>query len=211
MLIDPAILPVFLLAVTLLLITPGPDMIFVLAHSLGGGRRAGIAAMLGVATGAWLHVLLAVLGLSALLGASTTAFNIVRFAGAAYLAYLGLRFLLAKGSALAVDPARARPVGAIWRQGMITNLLNPKAALFTLAFLPQFTAPELGPIWAQMMVLGLIIVAVMVLVDLPLVLAAGLVAQRLAARPRLGTLLGRAIGLMLIALAVLAAVARKPA
>lgn len=211
MLVDFSLLPVFLLAVLLLMITPGPDMIFVTANALAGGRKAGLASLMGVATGAYLHIIAAAIGISALIVASETAYDVVRYAGAAYLFYLGLKFLMSRHSFGTVDPARTRSLGSIYRQGVITNLLNPKAALFTLSFVPQFVSPETGPAWSQILVLGLVIVTVMILVDLPIVLASGRFAEWLVRSSAAGNLLGKSIGLLLIGLAVYVAVTRKPA
>lgn len=211
MLIDLDLMPVFLAAVLLLMITPGPDMIFVTANALGGGRKAGMASLMGVATGAWLHICLAAAGLSAVIVASPLAYEVVRFGGALYLAYVGVKFLLSKEALGSIRPAGAQALGAIYRQGVITNLLNPKAALFTLSFVPQFVAPDLGPVWAQMLVLGLVIVAVMIVVDLPIVLASGRFAEWLGQRQQASRRLGQGIGLVLIGLAAWVAFARRQA
>jgi threonine/homoserine/homoserine lactone efflux protein len=133
----------FLLSGILLNLTPGQDTMYILGRSLSGGRAAGVASALGISVGSLLHTLAAALGLSALLATSATAFTIVKLAGAIYLAYLGLRMLFARASTPAVDPARAQPADQwpAFRQGILTNLLNPKVALFFLAFLPQFIDP----------------------------------------------------------------------
>jgi threonine/homoserine/homoserine lactone efflux protein len=208
---DLSLLPVFLAAVLLLMVTPGPDMVFVTANALGGGRRAGFASLMGVATGANLHILAAAAGLSAVLLASETAYHVIRFAGAAYLFFLGVKFLTSLDTIISVNPTRQKPLGAIYRQGVVTNLLNPKAALFTLSFVPQFVTPEIGLIWSQMLVLGLVIVTVMILVDLPIVLASGRFAEWLGRRSGADAVLGKLIGLLLIGLAIYVAIARKPA
>lgn len=209
--IDFSLLPVFLVAVLLLMITPGPDMVFVTANALGGGRRAGFASLLGVASGAYLHILAAAVGLSAVLLASETAYNVIRFAGAAYLCFLGVKFLMSGDAIISVNPARNKPLRAIYLQGVVTNLLNPKAALFTLSFVPQFVTPEIGPIWSQMLILGVVILAVMILVNLPIVFAAGRFAEWLSRRSGAGAALDKLIGLLLIGLAIYVAMARKPA
>ena len=211
MLVDLSLMPVFLVAVLMLMITPGPDMVFVTANALGGGPKAGFASMMGVASGAYLHIIAAAVGISAIFQTSETAYNIVRFAGAAYLFYLGVKFLMSKDSLSRIDPARQRPLGAVYRQGVITNLLNPKAALFTLSFVPQFVSSDVGPVWLQMLVLGLIIITVMIIVDLPIVLASGRFAEWLSKRSGAGNLLGKAIGMLLIGLSAYVALSRKPA
>lgn len=208
--IDITMLPVFLVAVFLLMITPGPDMVFVVANSLGGGRKAGLASLLGVSTGAYCHIVAAALGVSAIFTSSEAAYNILRFAGAGYLTWLGIKFILSKDSLISINPAQQKPVGIIYRQGVVTNILNPKAALFTLSFVPQFVAPELGAVWLQILILGLVIVAVMILVELPLVLASGYFAEWLTRHSGAGNLLGKFIGAMLIGLAAYVAISRKP-
>lgn len=208
--IDITLLPVFLTAVFLLMIIPGPDMVFVTANALGGGRRAGFASVLGVSTGAYLHIMAAALGISAIFMTSETAYNVIRFAGAGYLAWLGIKFIRSKESMISIDPARRKPLSSIYRQGVVTNLLNPKAALFTLSFVPQFVVPEIGPVSLQILALGLVIVVVMILVDLPLVLASGYFAEFLSQRTGAGNWLGKAMGALLVGLAVYVAIARKP-
>jgi threonine/homoserine/homoserine lactone efflux protein len=136
---------------------------------------------------------------------------VIRFTGAAYLLFMGVKFLMSKDTIISVNPIRQRSFRAIYLRGVVTNLLNPKAALFTLSFVPQFVAPELGPIWSQMLFLGLIIVTVMILVDLPIVLAAGGFAEWLERRSSAASVLGKLMGLLLIGLAVYVAITRRPA
>ncbi len=211
MLIDTSLLPIFLLAVLLLMITPGPDMIFVTANALGGGRKAGLASLMGVATGAYIHIIGAALGLSTILMASDFAFNVVRFAGAAYIAWIGYTFLTSRSSLQKIEAAKQRPLMSIYGQGVLTNLLNPKAALFTVSFVPQFVSLDVGPIWQQTMILGFLIVVVMILVDLPIVLASGKFTELIATKTGVADRLGKFIGLILLALAAYVAIARKPA
>lgn len=132
----------FIATAVLLIITPGQDTFFILGRSLSGGRGDGIAAALGVSAGTVIHTLLAALGLSALLATSPHAFTVVKFAGAAYLIYIGARALLSRATGLSGEgPAQVGQNPRHWasfRQGVLTNLLNPKVALFFLAFLPQF-------------------------------------------------------------------------
>ena len=201
--------PVFVAAAFMLMIIPGPDMVFVTANALGGGVRTGMAAMLGVASGAYLHILAAAFGISAILQTSQTAYDVVRLCGAAYLAYLGIRFLRSRSSVLEISPSGERAAWKVYRQGVITNLFNPKAALFTLSFVPQFVSADAGAVWSQMLILGLIIVAIMIAVELPIILASGRFSAWLAQRSGASSLLDRAIGLMLLGLAAFVAVERK--
>jgi len=156
--LDPHLLAAYLLACLVLILTPGPDMLFVLGQTLAGGARRGWAATCGIYAGALVHIALAVLGLSALLAASPGLFLAVRLAGAAYLLWLGIGALRSAlrpaATSHAVPEARGR--AAFW-QGTLTNLLNPKVALFFLAFLPQFVAPDRAPAPVQMLLLGLLL------------------------------------------------------
>lgn len=145
----------FLGATLALNITPGPDMLYVLARSSGEGLRAGVVSALGISAGTFVHLAAVTLGLASLLAAVPVAYDVVRYVGAAYLIHLGIRALLSSRRA---DRAPVQPttLPRIFRQGVITNILNPKVALFFAAFLPQFADPARGPVWAQLIVLGLL-------------------------------------------------------
>ena len=151
--LDPATVVSFLGAGILLNLTPGADVMFASASGLAGGPRSGIAAALGVALGGVFHTCLAAAGLAALLAASPLAFEALRYLGAAYLLYLAVQAWRA-----GVARARSGPAGRgrALRRGFVTNVLNPKVSLFVLAFLPQFTSPEAGPVWLQILALGLL-------------------------------------------------------
>ena len=137
-------------------IAPGPDMLYVIGRSIGQGRRAGTVSALGIFVGCLVHIFIAAVGLAALLRSSPIAYTVVRYAGAAYLVYLGVRVLLERSTALEAPEVRSAPLGRIFTQGVITNVLNPKVALFFLAFLPQFIQPQRGSVALQIIVLGLI-------------------------------------------------------
>ncbi len=156
---QPSTLALFLLAGVVLVIVPGPNILYIVARGVHQGRTAGLISALGVETGTLLHVAAAALGLSAVLASSATAFAAVKYVGAAYLLWLGVRALLAKESAreeIAPPPASLR---AVYWQGVVVNLLNPKTALFFLAFLPQFVDPAQGPVAGQILVLGSLLTA----------------------------------------------------
>jgi len=153
---DLATLLPFLAAALALNLTPGADMTMVLAQSLGRGRGAGIWAALGVATGALIHSLLAAFGVSALLQHSQTAFLIVKYAGALYLLYLALRAAIDRSGPLQAAPLPPRRAHRAFIDGVLTNLFNPKVALFVLAFLPQFVDPSRGSVAGQILFLGLL-------------------------------------------------------
>lgn len=150
--LDPAAVAAFLGAGIALNLAPGADVMFATASGLSGGPRAGIAAAAGVSLGALTHAGLAALGLSALLAASPLAFDVLRGAGAAYLVYLAVRAWRARPEPVGAEGA-TRLARALSR-GFLTNVLNPKTALFIFALLPQFTAPERGAAWVQILVLG---------------------------------------------------------
>ena len=153
-LIPPSTLAAFLAAGIALNLTPGADVMFATAVGLGGGPRTGAAAGIGVGLGSLVHVILASVGLAAVIATHPSALTAIRWAGGAYLAWLAIRTWRA-GAPTADRPRRLTAAQAI-AQGFLTNLLNPKVILFILAFLPQFTDPARGPVWAQILILGLL-------------------------------------------------------
>src|SRR6478735_3711049 len=138
----------FIAAGLLLNLTPGPDVLYIVSNSLRSGARAGVVAGLGITAGCFVHVFAAALGVSALMAASANAFTVLKWAGAAYLLWMGVKLLGAKadagmvGSPAANPPYERQSLGKICRGGFLTNVLNPKVAIFFLAFVPQFIAPE---------------------------------------------------------------------
>lgn len=157
----------FFAAAFLLAITPGPGIFYVLARSLAGGKREGILSSFGTFIGGLFHVLAAALGLSAVLAASAVAFHTVKYAGAAYLIWLGIGMIRARNAEMNVEtPGKSN--GA-FRQGVLTEVLNPKTALFFLSFIPQFIAPAHGHVFLQFVVLGAISVTLNTAADLTVV------------------------------------------
>ena len=202
-------LPLFLTAALLVNLTPGPDMLFVAGSSAVHGRRAGVLAALGVGAGCLLHVALAAVGLSALLAASATAFAVVKWAGAAYLVWVGVSMLRAR--ARTDLPTTDQPAGAspahgssrVFWQGAWTNALNPKVALFFLAFLPQFIVPSAPRQALSFLALGLVFTVGGVLVNIGVALLTHRVRQGLAGRSgraRFGLWLQRAAGALFVGL-----------
>ncbi|SLN16082.1 Homoserine/homoserine lactone efflux protein [Roseivivax jejudonensis] len=179
---DPAGLLGFLGAGLILNLTPGADVMFALASGARGGPRAGIAAALGVSLGCLFHVALTAGGVAALLAASPAAFDAIRYAGAAYLLWLAVRSWRA---GLATAEARAGGGLAAIGRGALTNILNPKVALFILAFLPQFADPARGPVWAQLLLLGGLFALTAFFVTALYGAAGGALRTRLARRARL--------------------------
>jgi RhtB (resistance to homoserine/threonine) family protein len=208
----------FLTAGVLLNLTPGQDTMFILGQSLAKGRRAGIASAFGITVGSIVHTVAAALGLSAVLAASETAFTVVRLAGAAYLCYLGARMLFAPAGAL-VPPAAVAAVAAreragsgaslqAFRRGILTNVLNPKVALFFLAFLPQFIDPQSPTKTLAFLVLGATFVTTGTLWCLVLATAAASLRSLLLARRGLAAAIDRAAGALFIALGIRLAISR---
>lgn len=198
----------FIASCLLLNITPGPDTFYILGRGLAQGRAAGIASALGIGTGALVHTLAAACGLSALLAASASAFFVIKLAGALYLVYLGARMLLGKAamtSALTTNFANSG-FGATFRQGLLTNVLNPKVALFFLAFMPQFINAGSPSKFAAFLVLGLCFVTTGTLWCLGLALVSARLGDRLRESPRFSTVLNRAAGALFVALGVRLAV-----
>ncbi len=173
----------FSLAAGALIVVPGPAVTFIVARSLQQGRRAGLVSAMGIAAGGVVHVAAAVLGLSALLASSALAFAAVRWGGAAYLVYLGLRVWLARPAASSGPPPPA-PARRIFAQGFVVNVLNPKTAIFFLAFLPQFVDPGRGRAPLQMFLLGGWFVVMAVASDCTYALLAGIVGDRIGQSPR---------------------------
>ena len=191
----------FLTAALLLNISPGPDIAFILGQTVRGGRRAGFAAMFGIWTGAFGHVLMAAAGLSAILAASAVAFSLVKWAGAAYLVWLGIQTLRSGGGGFISDgPEGGADIRAVFRQGVLVALLNPKVAIFFLAFLPQFVVAGAGPMWAQLFLHGALVIAVAGLIEPLLVVAGERITTGLRNSRRLGLWLDRSLGALLVAL-----------
>jgi len=156
--IDIATLGVFILASVALYISPGPDMIYVASRSIGQGRRAGILSCFGVQTGLIIHMLAASFGLAALLAEFPSAFEIIRWLGIGYLVYMGVRTMTDRNSAFELDAQKSAAWSdqKLYLQGLFVNLLNPKIAIFFLAFLPQFTDPAMGDLSTQMLFYGVV-------------------------------------------------------
>jgi threonine/homoserine/homoserine lactone efflux protein len=173
----------FCLAAIALIVIPGPAVLYIVAQSVGQGRRAGLVSASGVASGGLVHVVAAAIGLSGLLLSSATLFSVVKFAGAAYLIYLGGRRLLGLEASALVAPTEARSRRQLYRDGAVVNVLNPKTALFFYAFLPQFLDPDRGAVALQALVLGVIFVTIALVSDSVWALASGSAAEWLKARP----------------------------
>ena len=155
---SPSVLPLFIVTALALLVIPGPAVLYITARAVAQGRRAGLVSLLGVHTGSVVHVLAAVAGLSAVLVASATAFTIVKVVGACYLVYLGVHTIVGRTCSDGGTRPSRRGLRRLYLDGIVVNILNPKTALFFLAFLPQFVEPDRGPMWTQTLILGLLFI-----------------------------------------------------
>ena len=209
--IDPSRFAVFAVAALALLVIPGPAVIYIVAQSLDQGRRAGVVSVLGIHVGSLVHVLAATVGLSQLLVSSATAYTVVKYAGAAYLVGLGLRRILTRDRApdptVEVDPRSSRQ---LFRQGIVVNVLNPKTALFFLAFLPQFVDVNAGHVPLQILVLGGTFVLLGLITDTVWALAAGLLSSKLRRSARVLRVERLVTGSVFIALGALTAASGRP-
>ncbi len=214
MILDPQLYVLFVTAALLLTLAPGPDTMFVLGAGLGGGARGGLLASAGIMTGLLVHLTLALVGVSALIAASPLAFDVLRWAGAAYLVWIGaplaVRAWRDRNAAVVSEPVPTAT--RVYWQGLTTNLLNPKVAIFYVAFLPQFVAPELGRAPLQLLLLGL----THWLMGLPylcaVALASGSAAAWLRSSPGIRRALDAAAGIVFVGLALrLMLLRRKPA
>lgn len=194
----------FFSAAILLNLSPGPDIAFILGQTAKHGRRGGFAAMYGVWTGAFGHVVMAAVGLSAILVASALAFTAIKWIGAAYLVYLGLKSLFSRGSVLSPAQIKAAETSrwSIFRQGLIVSALNPKVATFFLAFLPQFVVKGAGPVSAQLFLHGSLIIVVAAFIEPLYVLSGSWLAKALRNNKRLSVWMDRSLGALFIALGI---------
>src|SRR5215468_2166061 len=205
MLISHSSLLLFVAGAAVLLVIPGPAVTYVVSRSIGHGRAAGLVSVLGIVAGTLCHVVAATLGLSALLVSSALAFQFVKYLGAAYLIYLGIKTLRSSDQQLLASAGSETSLARIFGQGFLVNLLNPKTALFFLAFLPQFVDPALGHATLQILVLGVLFALMGWMSDSVWALIAGTVAERIRGSLRLRRIQRQVSGGGLIALGVAAA------
>src|SRR3954469_21087525 len=204
----PGTLALFMAAALALNLTPGPDMLYVTARSVSDGRRAGVIAAFGIGAGTLVHITALALGLAALLAAVPLAYDVLRIAGAIYLLAIGVQLLLRPrraGATAALPPASHR---TIFAQAVLTNVLNPKVALFFLAFLPQFVDPAAGPAVAQIVLLGLLFDVQGTVVNVAVALLASGTTRRLRANTRVLSVLQRLTGAIFVALGARLALAK---
>ena len=200
----------FLVAAVILAITPGPGIAYVVARTVAGGRCEGLASCIGTGIGGLLHVLAAAVGLSLLVARSAVAFTVVKYLGAAYLVYLGIRMLLRKEQAFPAEAMAASGARGALLEGIVVEALNVKTALFFLAFLPQFASTG-APVVPQLVLLGSICVALNTLVDVAAVLAAHRLLKSGAARAARARMMTRVSGVTMLGLGAFLALARREA
>ncbi len=173
----------FVLAALALVAIPGPNHIYIVTRSIAQGRAAGLASAFGVETGTLVHIAATAAGLSALIASSAVAFDVVRYLGVAYLVYLGVRTLLRDDAPSLGASSGGMRLRRVYAEGVVVNVLNPKVALFFLAFLPQFVDPSRGPAYTQILVLGLVLAALGLASDIVYALTAGALGGWLRRRP----------------------------
>ena len=206
---DPATLLVFAAAALALIVVPGPAVLYIVSQSIDRGRLAGFVSALGIAVGALVHVCAAAIGLSSILVSSAAAFNVVKYAGAAYLVCMGLWTILRRRDEAEVSAVSERRLRRRFGQGVIVNVLNPKTALFFFAFLPQFVDPDKGAAALQIGVLGLVFVVIAVVSDSAWALAAGTASERLRGNRRFLSVQRYVSGSVFVGLGALTAAAKR--
>lgn len=213
---DTTQLLMFIAAGWLLNLTPGPDVLYIVSSALKSGVRAGIVAALGIVSGCFVHVFAAALGVGALLATSATAFTVLKWAGAAYLMWMGVKLLLAKGGGSSIVPAGesaevvAVNLWRVFRQGFLTNVLNPKVALFFLAFVPQFIAPGTEDKVTAFLLLGLLFNLNSLPINFGYAWLAGWASRRVGAVQRAMHWMDRAAGVMFVGFGLRLAMSENP-
>ncbi len=213
---DATQLLMFIAAGWLLNLTPGPDVLYIVSSALKSGVRAGIVAALGIVSGCFVHVFAAALGVGALLATSATAFTVLKWAGAAYLMWMGVKLLLAKGGGSSIVPAGesaevvAVNLWRVFRQGFLTNVLNPKVALFFLAFVPQFIAPGTEDKVTAFLLLGLLFNLNSLPINFGYAWLAGWASRRVGAVQRAMHWMDRAAGVMFVGFGLRLSMSENP-
>jgi len=193
----------FVLASILLCIVPGPDMIFLLGRTLAQGKKAGIAAAIGINLGAYLHLFAAVLGISAILASSAYAFTVIKWMGAIYLVFIGIKILLSKRESILIEKnIKKEQYRKILWQGFLSDALNPKVALFFLAFLPQFVQPHSNHRTLQILFLGITVNVIAIIINLLLVYFSSSLTKRLRENNKVAAWLDKIMGSIFILLGI---------
>jgi len=200
--IDHATLITYLAILTGFVFIPGPAVLLTLARAASAGTRVGVATGLGIAVGDLVHTAMAVLGLSAILAASALLFNLIKYLGAGYLIFLGIKAMLERTDRLAISGAAPLPAGKALRQAVIAEILNPKSAMFFLAFLPQFVRPENGAVSLQLAELGILFVAMGVVSTMVFAIGAGGIGGFLRRHPAVVRWQGKVVGAIYCAVGI---------
>ncbi|MEQ9300239.1 MAG: LysE family translocator [Cyclobacteriaceae bacterium] len=190
----------FFTAAILLNLSPGPDLIFIISQTSKKGIRSGFAAVSGIWTGTFVHVIFAALGLSAILMTSAIAFSVVKWVGAAYLIWLGIQSIKSNGTSLSKKDNTAPELNSrkTFQQGILVSILNPKVAIFFLAFLPQFVEPQAGAISLQLFLHGFLIIVVAAFVEIPIIFISGQLIKYLGANKKVSMWMDRGLGALFI-------------
>ena len=192
--VNPSTLVPFVIASAILVLIPGPAVLYIVSTGIGRGRRMALASMLGIETGALFHVAAAAIGLSAVVASSVVAYSLIKYAGGAYLIYLGVKTLRNRGEGNPLKLPGATSARAAFKRGVVVNMLNPKLALFFLAFLPQFVSPDRGPVATQLVSLGLLFIAVAIVIDGVYAMTSGMIGNLLNRSERFGRIQNRLAG-----------------
>jgi len=192
----------FFAAVILLELSPGADMAFMLGQTVRNGRKAGFAALFGSLVAAYFHVAMAAIGLSALIATSAMAFSIIKWVGVIYLIWLGLQAFKSSETAKTNKAVKSTTTGSVFTQGMLISMLNPKVAIFFLAFLPQFVVEGAGPVSLQLLLHGTLLVIVGLLLQSPLILMGSRLASTLNDNQNVRTWLDRGLGVLFFTLGI---------
>jgi len=200
--IDQTTLATYLAILLGFVFIPGPAVLLTLARASGSGTRVGLATGIGIAVGDLIHTAMLILGLSAAIAASAMLFNLIKYAGAAYLIYLGIRALFERAAPLQLDAPSALSTPTAFRQAILAEVLNPKSAMFFLAFLPQFVRPENGPIASQLAILGVLFIAMGLVSTITVAICAGSVGHILRQNPKLMFWQAKLVGLVFCGLGI---------
>lgn len=193
----------FLITVLAFNISPGPDVLFIVTKTIAHGRKIGFASSLGVCVGAFFHVIAAALGLSAILMSSAIAFTVIKYIGVFYLFFLAIKSFRGSGSALDLDTEHKEETFAgAFRQGILIDILNPKVAIFFMAFLPQFVREGHGEVSFQLLYLGLIILGISLIIEFFYILLAGTIAKKLIQKPSIKLTIERFVGGVFVILGI---------
>jgi len=200
----------FITAAALLNLSPGPDMAFVLGQTASHGRKGGFAAMFGVWVGSFLHVIMAVLGLSAIIATSALAFSLIKWVGVAYLIWIGLQAILSKSGTTEVSTANLESrYWKIFTQGALVSAMNPKVAIFFLAFLPQFVVAGAGSVGAQLFLHGSLVILVAAFIEPPMVLISSRLTDYYRSNARFALWMQRTVGALFVGLGIRLAIIER--